>query len=243
MESEIASKGGKARASRLSEGERSAIARKAAEKRWGVSELPKAEYTGTVEIGELQLPCVVLQDGRRIFSESGMAQALTRTPGGSGWKVRTNGGGVGLPSYLRPKNLLPYISAELTLKLVNPILYKPTNGPIASGVEAPLLPQICDVFLKARREGRLSHVQERVAQRAEILIGGLATVGIIALVDAATGYDKVRDRHELERILEAYISKELLPWTKRFPDEFYEHLFRLRGWMYSPPPSRNARRW
>ena len=38
----------------------------------------------------------------------------------------------------------------------------------------------------------------------------------------------------MHRILEAYIAKELLPWTKRFPDEFYRQLFRLRGWQYSP---------
>jgi hypothetical protein len=64
---------------------------------------------------------------------------------------------------------------------------------------------------------------------------GLAHVGITALVDEATGYQQVRDRDELHRILEAYIAKELLPWTKRFPDEFYGQMFRLRGWQYSPP--------
>jgi len=62
---------------------------------------------------------------------------------------------------------------------------------------------------------------------------GLAHVGIIALVDEATGYQEVRDRLALQKILERYISKELLPWTKRFPDEFYEQLFKLRSWQYS----------
>jgi hypothetical protein len=59
-------------------------------------------------------------------------------------------------------------------------------------------------------------------------------VGITALVDEATGYQEERDKQELQRILAAYIAKELLPWTKRFPDEFYENLFRLRGWQYRP---------
>jgi hypothetical protein len=60
-------------------------------------------------------------------------------------------------------------------------------------------------------------------------------VGVIALVDEATGYQAVRDRDELHKILAAYINDELLPWSKRFPDEFYRELFRLRGWPYSPP--------
>ena len=63
---------------------------------------------------------------------------------------------------------------------------------------------------------------------------GFARVGITALIYEATGYEKIKDRDELEKILEAYISKELLPWTKRFPDDFYQHLFRLRGWQYRP---------
>ena len=60
----------------------------------------------------------------------------------------------------------------------------------------------------------------------------LAKVGIVALIDEATGYQYDRDRTELQRILEAYIAQEFLPWAKRFPDEFYIEMFRLRGWDY-----------
>ena len=63
---------------------------------------------------------------------------------------------------------------------------------------------------------------------------GLAHIGIIALVDEATGYQEVRDRRALEKILEAWISKELLPWTKRFPDAYYQEMFRLKQWGFQP---------
>lgn len=46
------------------------------------------------------------------------------------------------------------------------------------------------------------------------------------------GYQADRDREALQKILEAYISEELLPWAKRFPDGFYKQMFRLRGWEY-----------
>mgnify|MGYP003561277120 CR=1 FL=1 len=48
-----------------------------------------------------------------------------------------------------------------------------------------------------------------------------ARVGITALVDEATGYQYERENDELQKILKAYISEELLPWQKRFPDIFY----------------------
>ncbi len=75
---------------------------------------------------------------------------------------------------------------------------------------------------------------DRIATQCEILVRGFARIGVVALVDEATGYQKVRQRDELHKILEAYIAKELLPWTKRFPDEFYEEMFRLRGWGFDP---------
>jgi hypothetical protein len=67
-----------------------------------------------------------------------------------------------------------------------------------------------------------------------MIIRGLAHVGIIALVDEATGYQYVRAREALEEILEKFIAKELFKWVKTFPDEFYERLFGLRGWKFNP---------
>jgi hypothetical protein len=65
------------------------------------------------------------------------------------------------------------------------------------------------------------------------LVRGFATIGIIALIDEATGYQYDRNRDELQVILKAYISEELLKWQKRFPDSFYIEMFRLRGWDYN----------
>jgi P63C domain len=61
---------------------------------------------------------------------------------------------------------------------------------------------------------------------------GLAHVGIIALVDEATGYQRDRAKDSLSRILEAFIAKELQPWLRTFPVDFYQEMFRLRGLEY-----------
>src|SRR5262245_17296535 len=57
-------------------------------------------------------------------------------------------------------------------------------------------------------------------------------VGIIALVDEVTGYQEVRDREALQAILDRYLRKAFAAWAKRFPDEFYKEIFRLRGWKW-----------
>ncbi|MEM1183074.1 MAG: P63C domain-containing protein [Acidobacteriota bacterium] len=69
----------------------------------------------------------------------------------------------------------------------------------------------------------------------------LARVGITALVDEATGYQHDREQQELQRILAAYLSPHLVGWAKTFPDDFYFHLFRLRGWSFDSQSNRRPR--
>jgi hypothetical protein len=127
----------------------------------------------------------------------------------------------------------PFITPSLK-EALDPIEYLSRQGQRVQGYAAELLPLVCDVYLSARQSIKLPPQQERVAQQAEILMRSLSKVGIIGLVDEATGYQRVRARSELQQILAAYISEELLPWAKRFPDSFYEHLHRVWGWPYSP---------
>jgi hypothetical protein len=222
-------KGGKARAEALSPEDRKRIASIAAQTRWAT---PKADFIGDLEIGDLKIPCAVLPDGARVLSQRGVGRALGRSFGGSDWKRQSSGAGK-LPFFMSAKGLKPFISNELLVLVNEPVMYRhEQGGGAAHGVPATALPMICDVWLKARDAGQLSGKSLEVAQRAEILIRGLAHVGIIALVDEATGYQDARARNALAKILEAFIDKELQPWTKTFPESFYKQIFRLRGWNY-----------
>ena len=240
-----ASKGGKARAKSLTPTERSEIARRAAEKRWGrfVSSVPRATHSGVLTIGDLTIPCAVLDDGTRVLSERGVTKALGGKRGGAHWRrMRESADGAHLPVYLSANNLRPFIDKELAMALSRPIVYRPGGGgQVGHGVNATLLPKICDVLLKARDADVLVPSQRKIAASADLLIRGLAHVGIIALVDEATGYQADRARDELVKILEAYISKELLPWTRRFPPEFFEEIYRLNGWKFVPGNLRGPR--
>ena len=103
---------------------------------------------------------------------------------------------------------------------------------MAWGYKAEVLPKVCDIFLQAREKRLLPHNQQHIADRAEILVRGLAQTGIIALVDEATGFQAIRDKEALQAILDKYLRQELAAWAKRFPDEFYEQMFRLRRWQW-----------
>ncbi len=54
------------------------------------------------------------------------------------------------------------------------------------------------------------------------------------MVDEATGYQDERARNALAVILERFIADEIRPWVKTFPDDFYRHMYRLKGWEYPP---------
>lgn len=192
----------------------------------GHENIVKATHAGKLKITEdVILPCFVLENKTRVISGRGMTTAI-------GMKGR----GQGVQRITTHKTLAPFITPDLLAAIENPIKFYGIWGTrLTYGYEATILLQICEAILSARDAGVLKTEQElRYAQQCDILIRAFAKVGIIALVDEATGYQAERDRDELHRILEAYISAELLPWTKRFPDEFYKELFRLRGWQYNP---------
>lgn len=222
-------KGGKARAESLSAPERRRIASVAAKARW---QAPKATHTGELHIGEITIQCAVLPDGRRVLSQRGVGRALGRGYGGANWRGDDAGGN--LPFYVAAKTLIPFIPNELLLLIQQPVQYQQRQGGgVAHGIEATALPLICDVWLKARAEGALTSAQKAVAQRAEVLMRGLAHIGVVALVDEATGYQEVRDRMALQAILDQFLRKELAAWAKRFPEDFYKEIFRLRSWKWN----------
>ena len=180
-----------------------------------------------LRIGDLEIPCYVLEDGKRMLHQRGMVSALGMGRGGS-----SEGGGDRLAKFTAQDRLKEFVSKQLLELTGEPIKFRTPRGHIAYGYEATVLADICEAVLAAREAGLLQKQQEHIADRCEILMRGFARVGIIALVDEATGYQEVRAREALEEILRNFISAELLKWVKTFPDEFYRHMFRLRNWQY-----------
>lgn len=226
-------KAAKARAESLTAEQRKEIAKNAAEKRWG-KKLPKATHTGEITIGDIVIPCAVLADGTRVLSEHAINNNLG-VSGGKTYRLREKTASENdtgpLPIFLASKALQPYISEVFDGIDLQPVEYQ-IGTKTAIGHEADILPKVCEVWLKAREFGKLQASQLPKAKKAEILMRGLATIGIVALVDEATGYQDIRDRQALQVILDKYLTDEWSRWTKTFPDNFYKELFRLKGLTY-----------
>ena len=176
-------------------------------------------------IGNVEIPCYVLEDETRVVTQSGMFRSLGLARRGT---VRAENG-VQMPRFAASRAIFPFMTDELKESISSPIRFKASNG-IAYGYPATILADICDAVLEAREARKLDLQQTRLAQSCEMLVRGFARIGIIALVDEATGYQRIREERALATILEKFIAKELQAWTKTFQYEFYVQIFRLKEW-------------
>lgn len=224
-------KGGKARAAKMTSEERRLAALKAVEARKEKALLPSTISEGKLIIGDTELDVAVLEDGKRIISPSSVFKAFGRPSRGT---RGSNAGLINTPAFMDAKNLKPFINHDV-ISLINKVKYKNISGQVLEGYEAAILPLVCDIYLKAREAGVIKIANQiETAKKAEILVRSLAKVGIIALVDEATGYQRIREKNALAKILEEFVAKELRPWVSTFPTDYYEGIFRLHGLKYPP---------
>lgn len=228
--------GGIARRDSLTPDERSAIAKKAASARWE-SEIPKATHEGEFLIGDSSVSAAVLPDGTRLLLQSTFLRALgrSRSPkAGTGVLSTVDG----LPFFLQAEVLKPFINNELA-ESTKPVFFRTKSGKKTAGYDATLLPMVAEVYLQMRdshiaQNKSVPKQYQHIIWACDTVMRGLARVGIVALVDEATGYQEVRDKKALEQILDKYLTAEKAKWAKTFPDEFYKKLFNVRGIPYDP---------
>ncbi|MDP1544390.1 MAG: P63C domain-containing protein [Anaerolineales bacterium] len=235
--------GGRARAAKLTPERRSEIAKKAAASRWD-DNLLTATHEGEFTIGDEIVSCAVLPNGLRVITQATFLRALGRS--------RSPKAGTGvlstvddLPFFLQAEALKPFISEELAMS-TTPIFYRSPKGSKGVGYDARLLPQVAEVYLKYRdslliKNKKIPTNNAHIIKASDILLRGLASVGIISLVDEATGFQKDRAKDALAKILEAFVAKELQPYVKTFPADYYEQLFRIYNLPYPPAGNKGWR--
>lgn len=181
--------------------------------------MPFSMFRGTVKIGDMDIECHVLSDERRVFTQREVVKVLSHG--------RDSGN---LPRYLERNPLYTnQFSAGPTVDFRIP--GSPTIG---NGYEATLLIEICELYLEARRQKLLKPSQIKLAIQSEIIMRSCAKVGIIALIDEATGFQQVRKKRALQIKLQAFIAEEMQEWAQMFPPDFWFELARLEGIHYSP---------
>ncbi|MHB1516519.1 MAG: P63C domain-containing protein [Acidobacteriaceae bacterium] len=244
LSSKGAAKGGRARANVLSPDHRKEIARKAIATRWekagkGTSEqvsalpdhapkslenmdaLPIALFPGKLKIGATEFSVYVLDNGKRVMAQREVVRVLTGNTKG------------GLDRYLETQNLRNYLDAKAIFAETERFQIPGTRY-TGIGYEASLLVDICDAYLRAREDGALASNQIDLAKQAEIITRACAKIGIIALIDEATGYGAFKKKQEYQLKLQAFIAEDMQDWARMFPPEFWFELARLEGIHYSP---------
>ena len=198
----------------------------------------RAKYSSDktpLKFGELEIPCYVLEDGRRVLSGRGIQQALGSPSTSGQWLTR----------FVNKGPLSEYFKAgenSITERINSPIkFYRRNAGGSQSethGYEGTLLIDICSEIIDQNRAGIFNDTE--IVKCADIIIRAVAKVGIVALIDEATGYNKAKERakDELQRFLRTFISEEASKWVKTFPDTFFEDLYRMLGWSWTSSTKR-----
>ena len=112
-----------------------------------------ALHTGVIRLGELELPCYVLSNEKRVLSQSEVVKLITGT---------TSSGD--LASYLNAKAIKPFLPKHFQDDFKSNILIFRSNNKIAHGYEASGVVDICSAYLKARQAGGLNASQARNAE-------------------------------------------------------------------------------
>lgn len=182
-------------------------------------ELPYATHQGQMAVGDLLLDCYVLNDGRRVFHKRGMAKALGMKSGGGNVFIRA----------MNRKALGSQLGENLLFKLDNPINFKPLTQDLAHGYDAEILAEIAKVIVDSWNAGLLPSTQESLAAQAKIIYDAFAKIGVVALIDEATGFQQIRQPDALRLLVQQYIEAEKREWEKQFPDAYYDELNRIFG--------------
>ena len=121
----------------------------------------KVTHKGSLEIGNTRIPCAVLDDGTRVLSETGIANAILKSRSGAARrKKKAENVGALLPVFLVSESLKPFISKDLE---VGAHLIDYFDGKREMhGYDAKILPLVCDVWLQAREAGVLKYELKRL---------------------------------------------------------------------------------
>ncbi|MFZ3182512.1 MAG: P63C domain-containing protein [Methylocystis silviterrae] len=223
--------GGKARANKLPSATRTEIARNAALARHAGrvdpdTGLPLARSEGTLPIGDVSIDVYVLWDRRRLVAKRAMARALG---------LKSEGGNAFLKT-LSGKTIGSAIPESLWEKINNPVVFKPLVGDPAHGYEASVLIEVCDALIGARDD--LAPAQKFLARQAEIIVRAAAKIGIIALIDEATGFVEDKRKEEYRELWRDFIRDEFRQWEgAEFPDDVFDLIYKLYGLKRFNPKS------
>lgn len=197
--------------------------------------LPKATHWGGLDIAGTSIPCYVLNTGDRVFSLKGVVVGLIETEGGQ------------LAEYLKVRALQPHLPHDL-MPAENgevPALFKFDTGgegiaKYALGIKVERFNDLLRAYSSALVDHALSSLdktkisltdrQMQIALRAVKFLQASSDIGLIALVDEATGYQYERAEDALQIKLKLFLEDDMRKWERTFPEQLWVEFGRLTNW-------------
>ena len=193
-----------------------------------VGTLPEAKSQGSLPIGDVTIDVYVLADRRRLIHKRGMARALG---------MKSEGGNAFMKTISR-RGLGSAVSPELWEKILNPIEFKPLAGDPAHGYQAETFIDVCNAIIDAHKLGRLAPSQVFLGIQAEIIVRSAAKLGIIGLIDEATGFIEDKRKEEYRELWVSFLRDEFRQWEEaEFPNELFNLMYKLYGLKRFQPNS------
>lgn len=189
---------------------------------------PKVISSGVLEIFN-DLPCYVLDDGQRVFRLSNLTKALRDKEHGK------------FGNYLASSNIVKYLPNRLRPltdenhdRIPQGVVEFKFNDKIEKGYNSEDFMDVCSAFVTANLNGeKLSEAQQEIVKNANKFILSTAKIGVVALIDEATGYQNIRHSKELQLKIQYFLidkDSNAREWEKTFPDELWYEFGRLTNW-------------
>lgn len=191
----------------------------------------KVIKSGVLEIFN-DLPCYVLSDGQRVFRLSNLTKALRDKEHGK------------FGNYLAASNIVKYLPERLRPltdenhdRTPQGVMEFEFDGKIEKGYNSEDFMDVCSAFVTANLNNeKLSEAQQEIVKNANKFILATAKIGIVALIDEATGYQAERNSKELQLKMKYFLVDDMnkaREWEKTFPDELWYEFGRLTNWKGS----------
>lgn len=184
-----------------------------------VSELPRISHHGPIRFGTLETVAVVLEDGRRGFLAKHLAGVL-------GYHGKN-------PSNRFDRFLSEFSPNFMTgkEKAGSPVL-NPGHGR-ALFVPAEAVMEAVGNVLRAAIAGKTHKQQARQVSACVEINLALGMVGLVALIDEATGYQYHRAPDALQDLVSKLIREHVSDWQRQFEPDYYSALAKVTGTAFT----------
>ncbi|MFT3794338.1 P63C domain-containing protein [Flavobacterium sp.] len=178
-----------------------------------------------LKIGNIELPCFILDNRQAVFTKNGLQKALGYDGKSEDW----------LFDFLGSINKFYPIQGELFEAFENPILFEVTakdgNKIVCNGMATYILLMTCQTIVNAKADGYLSVGQLKHARAAQAIAQFASQYNLNEAVAQASGFNFAKESGKtyLEQFLVRQTNDPAYHWVHTFRDAFFDALLQQQS--------------